>query len=571
MKRIASVHLKNFKAFRDQLFDFDGKHVLIYGTNGSGKSSLFWALYTFLQSSRKENPDIQRYFQPFDANDDTTFRSLKNVFAGEADDAFIKLTWVDAETGIRTEQSIAKDEARINTNVNGSAIREADLASDFINYKLLQNFYNVSHRQAINLWDVFIRDIFPFFGDGEPTYLERLKGLKLIRGRNAKEKNDTEIDGLNEQLQLFLSTVELNGNAFLKDHFFDGKDVLRLHFLPENHVGIYPFIDREWAEKNSSRRPDDDLPTGRINLWVETIDQTSGNWIANHRPHSFLNEAQLTRLAIAVRIGALQTRPTDPDFKVLCLDDMLISLDMSNRDKVIKMLLNYDNKTGFDYFDGFQKIILTHDKGFYNIIRRYTYPQDWKYYELKRDEKDNNSPPVVTPGKGELEKAEGLLARGEYEDCALHIRKEIEELMKGRLNLHLQPEYAHQELGKLITSVRNKIGQQEQQRFDKVFAKKGIPLEHLEKLNDNYQNDAALSPADKGKLTSLKNGLHKYLLEQYRAEETATQLMDKTKFVIDFYLNQNAHSTTLPNYENEVREALQVVGRLKDFFAKEKR
>jgi AAA15 family ATPase/GTPase len=56
MKRIKEIKIKNFKAFQqEQSFLLNGKNLLVYGNNGSGKSSLFWALYTFLQSKTKTN------------------------------------------------------------------------------------------------------------------------------------------------------------------------------------------------------------------------------------------------------------------------------------------------------------------------------------------------------------------------------------------------------------------------------------------------------------------------------------------------------------------------------------
>lgn len=569
MKRIDSIHLKNFKAFRDQLFDFEGKHVLIYGNNGSGKSSLFWALYTLLQSSRKETPDIQRYFQQFDANNPDTYRSLKNVFADEADDAFIKLTWLDTDTGgRRIEECIAKEPTRISTNNPSSVIREADLASDFINYKLLQNFYNVSHRQAINLWEVFVRDIFPFFEKDGKTYLERLNDLKLVRGRNAKAINDSNINSLNEEIQSFVERIGLNANALLKDQFFEGKDVLRIRFLPNHYTSIFSFVDRNWAEKNGNRQPEDNLPAGQIDMWVETYDSTKNVWLENYRPHSFLNEAQLTRIAIAIRIGALQTRTITPDFKVLCLDDMLISLDMSNRDKVIKMILNYDGN-GFDYFDGFQKIILTHDKGFYNIIRRYTYPRDWKYYELKRDERDNSSSPEVGPGFTLLQSATSYYNAGKYEECATALRKEIEELCKWELHGFDEPK-EFITLKNMLGEIKNKLCEQERQRFNTLFVNKKIPLQKLQKLNTDFEADATVSQQDKYHLKAIQKELGRYMIQQYDDAANVTHLLDKVQFVIDFYLNKNAHSTTSPNYEEEVREALDVVKRLNSFINRRK-
>ncbi|MBA4448740.1 AAA family ATPase, partial [Cylindrospermopsis raciborskii CS-506_D] len=63
MKRIKEIKIKNFKAFQqEQSFSLNGKNLLVYGNNGSGKSSLFWALYTLLQSSTKTDQDIQKYF-----------------------------------------------------------------------------------------------------------------------------------------------------------------------------------------------------------------------------------------------------------------------------------------------------------------------------------------------------------------------------------------------------------------------------------------------------------------------------------------------------------------------------
>lgn len=40
------------------------RHLLVYDYNGAGKSSLYRALYTFLQSARKPKNSIAKYFDP---------------------------------------------------------------------------------------------------------------------------------------------------------------------------------------------------------------------------------------------------------------------------------------------------------------------------------------------------------------------------------------------------------------------------------------------------------------------------------------------------------------------------
>ena len=100
MKRIKEIQVKNFKAFQnEQPFKINGKNVLVYGNNGSGKSSLFWALYTLLQSSTKDDAGVQKYFKKYVDSDISTHQTLKNVFVDENEDSYIKLTAIDTVTG----------------------------------------------------------------------------------------------------------------------------------------------------------------------------------------------------------------------------------------------------------------------------------------------------------------------------------------------------------------------------------------------------------------------------------------------------------------------------------------
>ena len=60
---IDKIILRNFKAFfGDYEINLEGKHLLLYGENGSGKSSIYWSLYTLLQASTKTSSEIEKYF-----------------------------------------------------------------------------------------------------------------------------------------------------------------------------------------------------------------------------------------------------------------------------------------------------------------------------------------------------------------------------------------------------------------------------------------------------------------------------------------------------------------------------
>src|SRR6185369_12902095 len=97
--------------------------------NGSGKSSLYWALYTFLQSARKPTPGVAKYFDPADPQNLLNIheQAQANPAPGE-----IALTLRDTTTKNDTTY-------RISQTVHGTrqqpAILKGDLASDFVTYR----------------------------------------------------------------------------------------------------------------------------------------------------------------------------------------------------------------------------------------------------------------------------------------------------------------------------------------------------------------------------------------------------------------------------------------------------
>jgi len=429
MKKINSIKFKNFKAFYgEETLQLDGKNLLVYGENGSGKSSVFWGLYTFLQSSTKPLVEITKYFVNANQNPD----SIKNVFAAPASDSYIEIETV-AVGGITSKNKI--DNVSANTNLTtDTTFAIANASSDFINYKLLYNFYNVTHKHDLNLWQVFMRDIFPYFRNNEldKNFKDRIEdvlrgvpmssgGAKISKiGGRPQVAYVSKILALNNEIDLFINEVEQNANQFLKEHFYGNEDVLKLHLYYNKKID-YDSVRYDRKDNYS------------INLKLEIRDKITSPWITIERPHSFLNEAQLTRIAIAVRFGALQTRLFTGDYKILCLDDMLISLDMGNRDKVIQLVLNVENKPTLHFFDSYQKIIFTHDKGFFNLckqrIRLSDQEKKWIYKEIYLDTDKVPQRPFIDNSRDYFQRAEKHLKAFDYPAAANALRQGLENLL----------------------------------------------------------------------------------------------------------------------------------------------
>ena len=437
MKKINSIKFKNFKAFYDEEpIQLDGKNLLVYGENGSGKSSIFWGLYTFLQSSSKDVANITKYFVDFDEAVPSTHDSLKNIFSTAAEDAFIELESIETTTGVKTIDRIDAINPTTDIAKNNSEIALANASSDFINYKLLHNFYNVTHKENINLWQVFSRDIFPFFrkneNAGEKYFSQRIEeltkqvpmssgGVKNLKiGSRPQVEFVAKIDDLNNDIQIFLNEIEQNANLFLKDHFFDGKEILKLALSYDIRID-YDSVKRQDKSRYS------------IKLDLEIWDDILKIFKRVKRPHSFLNEALLTRIAFAVRIGALQTRLQNRNYQILCLDDLLISLDMGNRDKVIQLILNIEKKTELEFFDKFQKLIFTHDKAFHNLckqrIKLAKGDENWHFKEIYLDTDKIPQRPFIDNSTDYFEKADKHLKAFDYPASANALRQGLENII----------------------------------------------------------------------------------------------------------------------------------------------
>jgi len=579
MKRIKEIRIKNFKAFQqEEVFNFgnNGKNILIFGNNGSGKSSLFWALYTLLQSSIKKDENIQKYFKNYLASDKATHQTLKNVFLDETEDSYIKLTSVDTETN--QEKTYTISHGIINTNNNDDTIiQELNIASDFINYKLLHNFYRGSHKQEVNLWPVFERDIFPFLTDNTQNWLEDIikdKTLDVPRtnsgktvSRNRKQNYIDELGNLNNKIQILLSEIKDNANNFIKDHFFDGKDVIRISLSFNKKFKFDNVRNKMWEENKQGYRYD----TLHIKLSVEIYDKKfpAPHWHKIERVQSFLNEAQLTRIAIGIRFGALQTRPLKvAQFKILVLDDMLISLDMSNRMDIVRMVLNKENKESLSFFDDLQKIILTHDKGFFNLIRRNTNEEDWVYYNFTKDG-NNNSPPKIKQDLTSLQKAVKYFEEYEYENCGNELRKEAEAILSNYLDPEMKK--LNKDFESLSTKLKkafNEVTNKRLQNFKQKFLS-DIAIEKLRKIKTDYSVDTDLKDSDKQDLDRLREHIFDFFIEFNEKKNQKELLIKETKEILDRVMNSASHHGENPIYRGELKQAIKRIQTLKEHLNKQ--
>lgn len=447
MQRIQSITLKNFKFFYGTEIDFphnklvlNQNNLLLYGENGSGKSSIYWAIYTFLQSCLKDDKDIIKYFDPTDS------QNLRNRFAEDNAVSAIVLEIIN-EAGTITKE-ISNNKLETNKK-NDTTINKIIAGSDFINYKYLSKLYDFRNSEEINLFDLFEREIMMFidyrvsYTDNEgnlskstlasdwwkficeaPKTLSPNKKNKNTANRNSEEYLryvNTTIPKFVELLKSFLGKITTKTNKYLKDDF---KEDFQIRFETDLITCSY----NNWIGQNAEVSK----PDIRLTVLFDH-NKLPENKKSILRPHTFLNEARLTAIALAMRLAMLDERLYDvSSASLLVLDDLLLSLDMSHRDRVLEIILKK--------VDEYQILILTHDRAFYNLCKRRidnllkkddTYK--WEFKEMYQDCTDDNDKiptPFITDNKSYFSLAKTYFKKFDYQACANYLRKETERLLR---------------------------------------------------------------------------------------------------------------------------------------------
>ena len=251
------------------------------------------------------------------------------------------------------------------------------------------------------------------------------------------------------------------------------------------------------AVYNGFKYGEDGRPHGRtretkapeIELIVElpNVDGISSNEVK--RPHSYLNEARLSAIAIAIRLAILKERYIEQAPKVMVLDDLLLSLDLGNRSALLKIILK-------NYASRFQLIILTHDRVFFDSVLKHL-PEDeqksnWRIFEMYETESGKKKVPKVVTYQSSLSKAYAYF-KGEnhpidYNACGNNQRQALEEIFKEQFKAYSLKKDNHE----LVNTEGLMIGECIS-RAKEMYTKIGFDTDLLKELD--IHREQSLNPS----------------------------------------------------------------------------
>ncbi|MDM3857715.1 MAG: AAA family ATPase [Aphanizomenon gracile PMC649.10] len=396
--RIKEIKIKNFRGFNKvhpiNLHDV-GKNAIIYGENGSGKSSLFLALKYFLSAGRKQ----------LSIRDEPNY----NLFADQADDIYIKLTLNNGNPPYEwTEANIPQS----------PEILAGYKYSGFLEYRdILATHYLKPNETQVNLFELLV---FTLLADIENpatspriTFQEHWKNLQ--EGIPTDNRYKTKINELESNIQKFnegLNDILEQLQSELKSIFEDFKyDKVTLKFDPVQLV--YDQSTKSIKEQ-------------KITLNIKFANQ---NLEGKHT--DYLNEAKLSAIGISIYLAALKLNPVqEGDLAILVLDDVLIGLDMSNRLPIIDIIDEH-------FIDKYQIFIMTYDlEWFETLCDHFVEPNKsmWKAFEFYcADDAELELPIFAERGKGRdeyIKRAEEYYAANDYKAAAVYTRSAYEAILK---------------------------------------------------------------------------------------------------------------------------------------------
>ena len=276
--KINRIELKNFKFHQDLNFEIINNNCLIYGENGVGKSSIYWALFSIF---KKKLINIDEF---------------KNRDMHEDDKINVKLTLNSGKFFTLNNES-----QFIDNNQEKIFFTHQDMLEEFLLYS--ENFYKI------------LDDKIKLFFKKITNFSSSLYQFDIDTNEKNYEEQTLLRKAVTNQYEIFLNQLLIRVNNIINYHF---QENFTIKF--EYNWGRLDFMEYNFITPN-------------IKLFIENESKLKLQF--NEA------KLKLVSIAIFFALIKLEENEVeDNSFKLLVLDDFLTSLDMANRHYIIEYIFN---------------------------------------------------------------------------------------------------------------------------------------------------------------------------------------------------------------------------------------
>jgi energy-coupling factor transporter ATP-binding protein EcfA2 len=419
--RISKIILRDFRAFPNasETYEFDlgqlGKSLLLFGENGSGKSSLFHALRLLLNEQTPK-----------------PFADYRHVFT-KGTDGVVTVTMT---AGGVPDFTWSQGAGHPTTSGGGQPFFDFARRSAFLDYKaLLKTSSPFEKTDCIDLFDLVVKELLrnATLPSG-PTVLEAWNALLAFQPKepppqpsdetideyydtvrhwpNAEQQKQNEAESFWKLFGDLLSGIVDTANRYLSDYL-----------QPSLSIELTPSPEKQ-TDANPQRKL---LLTAKF---------------ANHlveQPAQFLNEARLSAIALALYLAAVvKTTPAGTLMpalsgtgatnnrldRLLVLDDPLLGLDISHRLPLLDLLQSAE-------FTDWQIILMTYDASWFEMACEQLPKNKWAKYRLHaKAHQEGWEMPVLETDAPYLDRALKHVQGGDFKAAGVYLRTAWENVMR---------------------------------------------------------------------------------------------------------------------------------------------
>lgn len=417
MKRIETVKITNFCVYEQEIFELqNGSNLLIYGENGSGKSSLYKAIQRFFRSSINSRVIFTKN-KYLETNDGSVAIAFSDFTLTEDQTVPVKINST-------SDEYIFSSAPDMTTN-GIPFIRTASRVSGFLDYTDLLKIY-LHENSNPNLFDIIVLNLLgehiPFSSGGTVQLGQKWRQLNNDLF-NAYTRNDrrhkiafNELPAFESHLRALLDAVFIELNRLLDNYFEDLH--ISLQYSLEPIVFDYSRSKSNWSLKHDLR-----------------LQVVKDGGLVLDDYNVVLNEARLSAIAVCLYLASLLKMPA-VDCKILFLDDVFIGLDSGNRLPILQILKNE--------FKFHQKIIASYDRQWYELAKNFVEINEkgcWQTIEMYSsfDDSQNRPQTIIVKGDSNMDRACRYLhnkVSPDYPAAANYMRKALEKLLSTGIPKH---------------------------------------------------------------------------------------------------------------------------------------
>jgi len=382
--RIKALKIKNFKGFANEIdIGLKGKNLVIYGENGSGKTSSVEALKLLFDSASSEIglEKYQNVFtkQPIEISIETTNRSV-----------------ISLKTKKEADKTNGKEKYVTLTDPEGYKERiffEAlSRSTSILSYRQLMKIYDLSTPE--DFYELFIRNIMAYYlipPRREKTLIEELQELEELKEKSPKSRKriGKKEESIKREINKFFAEIKDTWNQYIQT-------------LTGDNIEIECSLEK----------------LGKLNFSVKWNGKDVSKIL------TFLNEGRLNAISLSLFL-AYYKKFNVYKYKILLLDDVVIGLDMDLRIPLLKIIQE-------DFEDEYQIIITTFDENWFNLMKQcLKSTHEWEFVRLVVKATDNSNHPFIVGvvGQDYLKRAEDYLKNGDIPAAAIYTRLEFERIV----------------------------------------------------------------------------------------------------------------------------------------------